>query len=122
MLVVVLIVSEGPSRPEYETFSFKIRRDLAFWKKLKSRVGREYFFKEKIGLLTGKLVREGNGFGQGDIDPAFRGKERVKSFRIVLEECFFYILGSRGEKGEEQGKDKELEDCHLKNIITAFPS
>jgi len=122
MLVVVLIVSEGPSRPEYETFSFKIKRDLAFWKKLKSRVGREYFFKEKIGLLAGKLVRERNGFGQGDIDPAFRGKERVKSFRIVLEECFFYILGSRGEKGEEQGKDKELEDCHLKNIITAFPS
>lgn len=72
--------------------------------------------------MTGKLVRERDGFGQGDIDPAFRGKERIESFGIVLEECFLYILGGRGDKGEEQGKDKEFENCHKKNIITAFLS
>ena len=122
MLVVILVVFEGPSCPEDEAFFFKTRRDLAFWKEFESGVGGEYFLKQKIGLLTGKLVGERDGFREGDIDPAFRGEERIEGFGIVLEECFFYILGGRGDEGDKQGKDKEFENCHLKNIITAFLS
>ncbi len=62
------------------------------------------------------LVRKKNGVRKRYVDRMLCREEIGKQFRIVLEEGFFYVLGSgrQGEGEESERRDKEW--CHPKMI------
>jgi hypothetical protein len=113
ILVVVFSVSDGPARFVNKGLSVGYKR-ITDRIEFEGGIGRKNSFEKEKGLVGRKLVGEGYGIGNRDVDISLGRHEGIKNAGIVLKKSLVYFLCGMSGMG---AKNDEKSECNIDHTL-----